>query len=252
MLKALSSSACGLNAQQLRVDTVANNLTNVNTPGYKKLRTNFSELVNQPVEYTGSPGNTEVTSGSGVRVAEVAKYFSAGDVMKTGRSLDLAVNGEGFFRVVRGSEVYYTRDGNFNLDESGNLVTANGCVLEGVRFSPSAEKITVSPNGTVRAEGPEGVSESGQIQLYKFTNLAGLRLEGGDLLSFDNTTGEVIPGVAASPGCGTIMQGFLETPNFNLAEEMFNMIEAQRAYGFNARTMRTADEMWGMANNLRK
>ncbi|MDF9409322.1 flagellar hook-basal body complex protein [Pelotomaculum isophthalicicum JI] len=252
MLKALSSSACGMNAQQLKVDTLANNLTNIDTPGYKKLRANFAELINQPVEYTGSPGNPDVTSGNGVRVAEVAKYFSPGDVIKTGRSLDLAVKGEGFFRVVRGGEEYYTRDGTFNLDESGNLVTPNGCVLEGIRFNPDANKIMISADGKVTAEGPQGVSESGQIQLYKFTNLAGLKLEGEDLLSFDSELGEVVPGVAASPGYGTIMQGFLEAPNFSLVEEMTNLIEAQRAYGFNARTMRTADEMWGMANNLRK
>jgi len=255
MLKALSSSACGLNAQQLRVDTISNNLANINTPGYKKLRTNFSELVNQPVKYTGSPvaeGNYDVTVGSGVRVAEVAEFFSAGDIVKTGRSLDLAIQGEGFFRVVRDNEEYYTRDGTFNLDESGNLVTPNGCVLEGIRFSPGSDGITVSEDGLVKVEGPEGVSELGQIQLYKFTNMAGLKLEGGDLLSFDNSAGEVIPGIASSPGYGVIRQGFLETPNFDLAEEMLNLIEAQRAYGFNARTMRAADEMWGMANNLRK
>jgi len=253
MLKALSSSACGLNAQQLRVDTSANNLTNIDTPGYKKLRTNFAELVNQPVVYTGSPGNINVTSGSGVRVAEVARYFSTGDVVKTGRSLDLAIKGEGFFRVVRDGEEYFTRDGTFNLDESGNLVTSNGCILEEIRFEPGVNnKITISADGRVTAEGPQGVYESGQIQLYNFTNLAGLKLEGEDLLSFDSEMGEVAPGVAASPGYGTIMQGFLEAPNFNLAEELTNLIEAQRAYGFNARTMRTADEMWGMANNLRK
>ncbi|MCG9967960.1 flagellar hook-basal body complex protein [Pelotomaculum terephthalicicum JT] len=252
MLKALSSSACGLNAQQLRVDTLANNLSNIDTPGYKKLRTNFAQLINQSVVYTGSPGNPEVTSGNGVRVAQVAKYFSPGDVVKTGRSLDLAINGEGFFRVVRGNEEYYTRDGTFNLDESGNLVNPNGCVLEGIRFSPDTDRIMISADGTVEAEGPEGISASGQIQLYKFTNLAGLKLEGGDLLSFDDTAGTVAPGIAASPGYGTIIQGFLEMPNFSLVEEMANLIEAQRAYGFNARTMRTADEMWSMANNLRK
>ncbi len=255
MLKALNSSACGLNAQQLRVDTIANNLANINTSGYKKLRANFSELVSQPVKYTGTPvaeSDFDITVGSGVRVAEVSKYFSMGNIIKTGRSLDLAIQGEGFFRVVRGNEEYYTRDGSFNLDDSGNLVTSNGCVLEGIQLSPGSGRITVSSNGTVEVEGPEGVSESGQIQLYKFTNLAGLKLEGGNLLSFDNSTGEVVPGIAASPGYGMIRQGFLETPNFDLTDEMINLVEAQRAYGFNARTMRTADEMWSMANNLRK
>lgn len=255
MLKALSSSACGLNAQQARIDTTANNLANIETPGYKKLRANFAELVHQPAKYTGSPvapGNFEVTAGSGVQVAEVASYFHDGDLIKTGRALDLAIQGEGFFRVVRGGEEYYTRDGTFSLDESGNMVTPNGCILEGVSFSPGMENITVSADGMVRADGPDGVSELGQIQLYKFTNMAGLKLEGTDLMSFDHSAGEVIPGYAASPGYGVIRQGFIETSNFNLAEEMVNLIEAQRAYGFNARTMRTADEMWGMANNLRK
>jgi len=255
VLRALCSGASGLNAQQLKIDATANNLANINTTGFKKMRVNFSQLVNQLLENSGiptEPGSREITAGSGVRAADTAVDFEPGNLVETGRMLDLAVQGEGFFKVIRGNEEYYTRNGIFNLNESGNLVSPGGCGLEGVHLEPGTNKVTITADGTVKAEGPGGVTEAGRIELYKFTNMAGLRLEGEGLFTFDDTTGEVVAGIPASPGYGTVKQGFLETANLELTEEMTSLIEAQRLYGFNALTVRTVDEMWGMANNLRK
>lgn len=252
MLKALHNGALGMNAQQMRIDVMANNLANINSPGFKKHRGLFSELVNQSVAYLGAPARPEVTSGNGVRVAQVAKYFSEGDLDHTERELDLAIVGEGFFRVVRNGEVFFTRDGVFNLDERGNMVNSNGCVLEGVRIEPGTTRITVGTDGAVTATGTEGIYEAGQILLYRFNHLAMLKHEGENLFSFNPTDGEIVPDVPGSSGYGTIVQGFLERANFTLVEEMSNLIEAHRAYGFNARTTRTVDELWGIANNLRK
>jgi len=255
VLRALCSGASGLNAQQLKIDATANNLANINTTGFKKMRMNFSQLVNQLLENSGiptEPGNREITAGSGVRAADAVVVFDPGNLVETGRELDLAVQGDGFFKVVRGNEEYYTRDGTFSLDGSGNLVSPGGCGLEGVQLESGTSKVTITADGVVKAEGPNGVTEAGQINLYKFTSMAGLKLEGENLFSFDNAAGEVISGTPASPGYGIVKQGFLETANLDLTEEMTSLIEAQRLYSFNARTVRTVDEMWGMANNLRK
>lgn len=252
MLKALSGSACGLNAQQLKVDTITNNLANISTPGYKKMKTLFSDLIHQPTVYLGNPAGVDVTTGNGVRVAKTVKYLSMGDLIRTDRSLDLAVRGEGFFRVTRGGREYYTRDGSFDVDNDGNLVISNGCILEGVQIDPNAKKVMISADGNVRVEDSEGIYEAGTIQLYRFANLAKLKLEGENLLSYPDEPDEIMPGEPANPGYGALAQGFLEEANFNLADEMMTLIEAQRAYGFNSRTMRAADELWSMANNLRK
>lgn len=256
MLRALNSGGSGLNAQQLKVDTLANNLANMNTPGFKKSRTDFSELVSQEVVDSGIPvarGSSNTVVGSGVRVVEVVKNFKSGSIIETGRSLDLAVQGEGFFKVVTtGGEEFYTRDGSFSLNPDGSLVTSSGYNLEGIQFTPGSDKLIVSPDGTVKVEESGNVTEAGQIQLYKITGAAGLTAVGENLFSFDESAGEAVSGSPGSEGFGTVRQGYLETANIDLVEEMAGLIEAQRAYGFNARTVRTADEMWSMANNLRK
>lgn len=256
MLRALTGGTSGLNAQQIKVDNLANNLANSNTIGFKGSRAEFSELVDQELEKNGVPvgaGNKSITLGSGVYVAGVVKDFKSGSMCETGRSLDLAIQGEGFFRVVLpGGEERYTRDGNFNPDPDGNLVTASGCKLDGIQLKPGSNRIAMSSDGTVKAVESDGTTEAGQITLYKFTNLNGLKAEGENLFSLDPAAGAALSGNPGSEGFGSVRQGFLEMANVDLVEEMANLIEAQRAYGFNARTVRTADEMWGLANNLRK
>ncbi|HOV80823.1 MAG TPA: flagellar hook-basal body complex protein [Bacillota bacterium] len=256
MLKALNSGASGLNSQQLRLDSIAGNVANINTAGFKKSRAEFSELISQEIEKNGIPvsrDSADAASGSGVYVSAVLKDFGPGGLVETGRQLDLAIHGEGFFKVLLpdGGEMY-TRDGALGLNVDGNLVTQAGFLLEGIEPVSGQERLTVAPDGTVRFEGAEGIADAGQITLYRFANPNGLRAEGGNLYSYDGDAGEITSGTPGSDGFGEIRQGFLEAANVDLVEEMAGLIEAQRSYGFNARVVRTADDMWNMANNLRK
>jgi len=252
LLKALYSGASGLKAQQLKVDVTANNLANMNTAGFKKSRTEFSELISQELKNYGIPAPLEGAGvGSGASVERISTIFKPGDLIETGRKLDLTISGEGFFRVVRGNDVRYTRNGAFELDMEGNLVTSNGYKLDGIKVEPGTEKINVDAGGNVTSTGMEGVMEAGQIMLYKFADIDGLVAEGGNHYLF-NGAGDAESGSPGSEGFGALRQGFLEAANVDFAEEMTNLIEAQRAYGLDARVVRTTEEMWGMANNLRK
>ena len=255
MLKALSCGATGLNAQQLKVETVTNNLANISTTGFKKSRVEFSELVNQEVEKYGIPvAGREATEGSGVRVAQVARIFSPGNIVVTDRPLDLAIEGDGFLKVqMTSGEGGYTRGGSFNLDLEGNIVTSSGHRLEGIKLPPGSEKIAVTPTGQVNVEKEGKWSEVGQLTLYKYTNPEDLTAAGENIfLSQPAVVGGPSQGKPGDPGFGTVKQSSLEMANVDLLDEMTNLLEAQRAYSLNARTLRTADEMWGMANNLRK
>jgi len=252
IIKTLCSSASGLNAQQFRIDTTANNIANVNTAGFKKTKPLFSELIHQSPLYLGDPVPEETTTGAGVRVAKAAKYFSAGDMINTDRPLDLAIRGEGFFQLSRFGETYYSRDGVFFMDVEGNMVSGQGYILEGVQFYPGTTRVTVEADGTVLGEDQLGEYEAGYIDLYRFEKLAMLKMEGENMYSYHGDPLEVYVGVPGDEGFGAIAQGFLETPNFRLIDELTTLMEAQRAYGLNVRTTRSADEMWGIANNLRK
>lgn len=257
VLKALTSGASGLNAQQLKVDILANNLANINTPGFKKGKTGFAELVSQEILNSGIPVAAASISdvlGSGVRVADVTKGYEQGNLVETGAPLDLAIQGEGFFKVLLpDGEERYTRDGSFTLDPEGNIVTTAGCKLEGIQLTPGSSKINVASDGTVRVVNEDQTTtEAGQIQLYIFTNMPGLQAEGENLFSFNGNAAEVLAGYPGTGRVGVVRQGYLEMANVNLVDEMMNLIEAQRAYGFNTRVVRTADEMWSMANSLRK
>ncbi len=252
MLRALYNGATGLRARQLKVDVTANNLANTNTTGFKKSRAEFSELVSQELKNYGIPAPFEGAGvGSGVSVERISVIFKPGNIIETGRKSDLTISGEGFFRVVRGNDVRYTRNGAFELDMAGNLVLIDGFKLDGIKVEPGTEKIKVDASGMVTSEGTEGVVEAGRIMLYKFADIDGLVAEGGTHFLFSGM-GAAESGSPGSEGFGAVRQGFLEAANVDFAEEMANLIEAQRAYGFDARVVRTTEEMWGMANNLRK
>lgn len=254
MLKALNSGISGLNAQQLKVDVIANNIANINTAGFKKSRAEFSQLISQDIEKNGIPvENRDAAIGSGIRVAQAARNNSSGNILQTGKPLDLAIQGGGFFKVVSpNGEERYTRDGTFSMDASGSLVNSQGYLLDGIQAVPGAEKVIVTADGLVKTEDAEDNADAGQIVLYKFTDLNGLKAEGGNLFSYDQSVGESISGAPGDEDFGAIRQGFLEASNVELAEEIANLIEAQRSYGFNTRVIRSVDEMWSLANNLRK
>lgn len=257
MIRALNSAASALNAQTLKMDIIGSNLANVNTTAYKKDTALFSELTRQEMNNYGIPVSnapqqqTDLTVGGGVRVAAVVKNFKPGNVINTDRPLDLAINGEGFFKVVLpGGEERYTRDGYFTLNQEGSLVAPSGFALEGIQLPPDAGEVVITQNGTVLTGEAGSTSEAGQIQLYKFTSMANLKPEGENLYSL--ISGGAQAGVPGNDNFGTLKQGWLETSNVDLLEETANLIETQRAYGFGARIIRTADEMWGLANNMRK
>jgi flagellar basal-body rod protein FlgG len=256
MFKALNSAASSLNTLIIKMDVIAGNVANVNTPAYKKDTVIFAELASQDVGNSGIPVSndaqeTDFKVGGGIRIAAVVKNFKAGDIINTSRPLDLAVDGEGFFKVISPEgEERYTREGYFTLNQGGGLVTPSGYALEGVQLSADSGNIVITQNGTVLTGEAGNSTEAGQIQLYKFTSMTGLKAEGENLYSL--ISGETQAGVPGDEGFGTVRQGCLETSNVDLLEETANLIEMQRAYGFSSNIIKTVDEMWGLANNMRK
>jgi len=259
MLRALSSSTAGLTAQQLRVDIAANNLANVQTTGFKASRPCFGDLLSgrlaQEIVPLGGVGAAEAQVGAGARLTAVLRDFAPGMPLDTGRVLDLAVEGEGFFAVDRadGEERLYTRDGTFYVDAEGNLVTAAGDpVAPGIQIPEDALQVSVRSDGTVTALGAEGeIEELGRISLYTFPNPGGLEARGGNLFAATEASGEATEGLPGEDGMGILRSGRLESSNVDLAAEMVILIEAYRAFQANARMVQTSDDMWGQANRLR-
>lgn len=258
MLRALSSSTAGLLAQQLRVDIAANNIANVQTTGFKAGRASFSDLLSGRLEKETVPlGGTAVRAqvGAGAGLTAVLRDFAPGMPLETGRPLDLAIEGEGFFGIDRpdGGERLYTRDGTFYVDAEGNLVTAGGDpVAPGIQVPEGAVDVTVRSDGTVTALNAEGEPEElGRLNLYTFPNPGGLEARGGNLFAATEASGEATEGLPGEEGVGTLRSGCLEASNVDLAPEMVTLVEAYRAFQINARMVQTSDDMWGEANRLR-
>ena len=256
MLRAFSTAATGMTAQQMIVDTIANNLANINTTGFKRSQVDFQDLMYMKLQEAGrevsagvvGPSGFEI--GSGVRPGSTVKVYSQGDPEKTERLLDLAIQGEGFFQVTSPTgEVRYTRDGSFLSDANGNLVTANGYTL-GISVPAGTRSISIGPDGTVVAHTGSGDSSVGQIQLARFLNPSGLSSEGGNMLAETPASGSATIGTAGQDGMGTMLQGFLERSNVQMVTELVNLIKAQRAYEINSRAIRAGDDMLTTANGL--
>jgi flagellar basal-body rod protein FlgG len=261
VLRSLSNSASGLASFGQKVDVVAHNLANINTVGYKKQRVTFAEMFYQSLARPGlpvnqdSPHGKEVVQGGGVKVGDISREFGQGSLVGTGRSLDFAVQGPGFFEVeLPDGSLAYTRNGSFSLDGDQYLVTAQGYRLTApITIPPGFSEIVVGPSGSVTGKNEEGmVEELGFIPLYLFDNPAGLEAKGENLFLSTEASGFPLEGQAGREGYGQIKQGFIELSNVYLAEEMTELIGAQRAYQFNSRALQTADEMWSLANNLRR
>jgi len=257
MLRGLWSAAAGMRAQQQKIDVVANNIANVNTTGFKKKSTGFQDLVYQSVERKGNAvsaaaGAKPVVSGTGSRVAAVRGDFRDGIYTETGSRFDFAVVGDGFFRVALpdGREAY-TRDGNFRLDAGGRLVTAQGYRVLFPELPAGDFGLNVAPDGTISVvTGEDEEWEAGRIELAYFNNPEGLEHLGDNLLTAGAAAGEAF---VSAPKPGTkIMQGYLESSNVDLSQEMVQLLVSQRAFEVNSRALRTADEMWGLANQLRR
>ncbi|GIX07885.1 MAG: flagellar basal-body rod protein FlgG [Candidatus Poribacteria bacterium] len=262
MIRALYSAASGMQAQELAIDTIANNLANVNTNGFKRVRVDFQDLIYQTVTTAGtlSGVGTEIPTGiqigHGSRVAATQRLFTQGEFKQTDNELDLVIEGPGFFQVVNNDgEVVYTRAGSFKLDSQGRIVTSDGLPLEPQIIVPeNAEQITISKDGLVQVKLPgiKELQEVGQITLARFANPAGLEAIGQNLFKSTTASGQPQIGTPATDGYGSLLQGFLETSNVKLVEEMVSMIVAQRAYEISSKSIQAADEMLNVANNLRR
>lgn len=262
MMRALWSAATGMKAQQLNVDTISNNLSNVNTTGFKKNRVDFQDLIYQRMRAAGSPTTQGaelpigIMVGHGVREIATPKIFTQGALQETGNELDIAIQGDGFFQIVLpDGTLAYTRDGSFKQDSTGRLLTSNGFALEPEIVIPQdATSIQISQDGTVSVTiaGQVQPQEVGQITLARFINPAGLEAIGSNLFVQTGASGDPLLGTPGLEGFGILTQGFLEQSNVQVVEEIINLIVAQRAYEANARSVTTADQMLQEANNLRR
>jgi flagellar basal-body rod protein FlgG len=260
MIRALYTAASGMNAQQSNMDTVANNLANVNTAGFKKSRMEFQDLVYQQTVTPGSPTSTSneapvgLEVGLGTRPISTARDFANGNLRSTSGPLDLAIEGRGFFQIsLPSGETAYTRAGSLHMSAEGALVTSEGYNVEPqITIPPNAIAIAVSKAGivSVQVPGQSAVQEVGTIELATFQNPAGLRALGGNLFANTTASGEPTTGAPGQDGIGNIQQGFLEDSNVSVVEEMVNMILAQRAYEANSRVVKASDEMLSQVNNL--
>ncbi len=260
MLGALFTSSTGMKAQQLYVDTIANNLANVNTTGFKKSRIDFQDLLYQTLKPAGSETaeGSEVPEGMqvglGVKPVSISKLFTQGTITTTGNDLDVAIEGDGFFQVIQpDGSIAYTRDGSLNLDSNGNLVTNDGFIIQpAITVPANSKQVSIGQDGTVSVVLDDGtITNVGQILTATFANPAGLSAMGRNLLMETVASGAPSTGAPGLQGRGTLAQGFLELSNVEIVDELVNMIIAQRAYEVNSRAIRTGDEMLQTANQLR-
>lgn len=262
MDKTLRTAATGLTAQQRYVEIISNNIANVNTTGYKKVRPEFEDLLYESLRPAGAnkrmnvePLN-EVQIGSGTELTATTKIFTQGDLSETNNKLDLGISGEGFFMIRRAdNSIAYTRDGSFNMDKNGELVTTQGYKLEpGITIPTDAVDVQISREGVVTAVLEDGVTEQtlGQIELARFVNPAGLRNLGENLYVETPASGNAIIEQPGSNNTGELIQNHLESSNVSIVDEMVNMITAQRAYELNSKSVTTADTILGTAVNLKR
>jgi len=265
MLDAMNIAATGMRTQQLNVDTIANNLANVNTTGFKKSRVNFVDLVAHGADApalaaagaAALPGlDTVQRSGAGVAVTDVDRVFDGAVAQKTGGTYDLAISGDGFFEVALadGSKAF-TRGGSFKVNADGLLTTATGEVLQPeISIPPSAQGVAIAADGKVSVFTPSSAApvEAGRLDMVRFPNAGTLTSLGNGLYRSSDTSGEPIAGHGGEDGMGTVQQGYLEGSNVKMVDEMVNLMVAQRAYEASVKVVQAADDMMGMVNNLRK
>lgn len=258
MIRALYSARTGMMGQQLQLDVVSNNLANVNTAGFKKARVQFEDLFYQRVRAAGvqTAGGgrvpTGILVGMGVRPVETQKIFTQGDFISTGNELDMAIEGDGFFKIDRNGESFYTRSGNFKRDNDGYIVTPNGDRLQPEFAIPAGTvQVNIDSSGLLTASDQTNTTlGSVQITLHNFSNVTGLRPVGGNLFQITDASGEAVESNPGTEGVGTVAQRFLESSNVDVAEEIVNLIITQRAFEMNSKAITTADSILEMANSL--
>ena len=260
-MRALDIAATGMQAQQTNVEVISNNIANMTTTGFKRQRAEFQDLIYQNLRRVGSNSSDSgsiVPSGAqiglGVKTAAIYRINEQGNLQQTSNSLDLAIQGNGYFQVTLPSgATAYTRDGTFGLAPDGTIVTADGYVVQpGIQVPTNATSVTINTSGQVQAtiSGQTAPQTLGQIQLAAFPNDAGLQAQGGNLFVQTAASGAPVQGNTADPGFGSVMQGFVETSNVNVVSEITNLITAQRAYEMNSKVITTTDQMMQSLSNL--
>ena len=264
MVRSLWSAASGMIGQQSNIDTISNNLANVNTPGFKKMRADFEDLLYQTTQIAGTPATEDtvvpvpIQMGHGSKLSATQHDFVQGALQNTEHNSDIAIQGDGFFRVLTYDGSYaYTRDGAFTIDENGQLVTAEGYKVMPEITLPQGfipDKLSISQDGRVSVMMPGGNQpiQVGQIELIRFPNPEGLSAVGDSLFKISNASGQPMAGQPGRDGMGTTIHKFLEMSNVSVAREMVDMIVAQRAYEFNSKAIQTSDNMLGTATSLKR
>ncbi|MCB0345858.1 MAG: flagellar basal-body rod protein FlgG [Bdellovibrionales bacterium] len=262
MLRSLFTAATGMLAQQLNLDVIANNLSNVNTTGFKKSRADFQDLMYQIVEEPGVAANAEgsgptgIQIGLGVRPEAVGKVFTQGDFVSTGNSLDVAIEGDGFFQIsLPNGDTNYSRNGAFKVNENGILVNSDGYELTPAITIPNDTiAINIARNGdvTIRQQGVAAATNVGSIQTVRFQNPAGLRAVGSNLFEETEASGSPTTGTPSESGYGALAGGFLESSNVSVVEEIVQMVTGQRAYEANSKVIQTADQILSSAINVKR
>lgn len=264
MVRSLWNAATGMNGQQANIDTISNNLSNVNTTGFKQHRAEFEDLMYQTLKLSGTPATEDTVTpvglqmGSGVKLGATQRIMSQGSLQSTGVDTDIAIVGDGFFRVQQYDGSWaYTRDGSFKVDSNGQLVTANGLRVIPEIIMPEGfqlETLSISDTGrvNVKVNGQQEPIEVGQLELYRFPNAVGLENTGDNLYKVTNASGEAIANRPGVDGMGITKHKFLEMSNVSVVNEMVQMIVAQRAYEFNSKAIQTSDAMLQTATNLKR
>ncbi|WP_106752956.1 flagellar basal-body rod protein FlgG [Pannonibacter carbonis] len=259
-MKALHIAATGMKAQELNVEVISNNVANMRTTGYKRQRADFQDLLYQNLRRMGTDTSangtivpTGVQIGSGVKTAATARIMSQGNLQQTGKELDVAIRGEGFFQVqMPDGTTAYSRDGSFERDANGTLVTIDGyTILPGIVIPQDARDVTISAEGSVQAIVGGVAQQLGQIQTARFVNKSGLEAVGDNLFLETEASGAAQVGNPDADGYGSLQQNFLEMANVEAVSEIADLIAAQRAYEMNSRVIKAADDMYSTTTNIR-
>lgn len=260
MIRSLWTARTGLDAQQTQLDVISNNLANVSTNGYKRARAVFEDLLYQTIRQPGAQQTQQnqvgsgLQIGSGVRAVATERIFTQGGLQKTDNALDIAIQGNGFFQIeMPDGTLAYTRDGAFQLDNQGNVTTASGYLLaDNINIPQDTLSITIGKDGTVSVlqAGQINPVEVGAVQLISFVNPGGLQSAGENLFLETASSGVALPNQPGTNGVGVLNQGYVETSNVNVAEELVSMIVTQRAYELNSRAIQTSDQMLGRLTQL--
>jgi len=259
MTQALWVAKTGLDAQQMRMAVVSNNLANVNTTGFKQGRAVFEDLLYQNIRQPGGQSSQDtilpsgLSLGTGVRIVATEKLFTQGSVLQTGNAMDVAISGRGFFQILKpDGELAYTRDGTFQINDQGEMVTSSGYIVQpGITIPDAAQSITIGSDGTVSVKLPGQAvpTQVGTLETVDFINPVGLQAVCENLYIETVASGPAQPGTPGLNGLGTLAQGSLEGSNVNVVSELVNMIETQRAYEMNSKAITTNDQMMQYLNN---